>query len=115
MSVYVGKFNYAPYASNENMFVVFIEGWVERGRVLVFSTFTKDYWDVEKRAFDLTLAYVLQANDANVKTFKIRDLDEKAHYWFQGTRNDDSTITLTLQEGSTITGKFPIQLTKLVK
>ena len=80
MSVYTGKFNNAPYASNENIFVVLLDGWVERSRVLVFTTFTKDAYGNDKRAFDLTTQYVLGASDANFKKFSIRDLDKKTFY-----------------------------------
>jgi hypothetical protein len=99
MSVYTGKFNYSPYASNENIFVVLLDGWVERGRVQVFSTFTRDAAGVDKRPFDLTTAYVLKANDANANSFTIRDLDQKVYYWFDGARAGD-TLTLNLHNPS---------------
>lgn len=112
MSVYTGKFNYAPYATNENMFVVLRDGWVERGQVFVFSTFTKDAAGVDKRPFDLTSQYVLQSQDANAKNFTIRDLDKKAYYWFQCTRNEDNTITLNLSSPNSL-DKSTIKLTRL--
>ena len=112
MSVFTGKFDFSPYASNENMFVVLKDGWVERGQVFVFSTFTKDASGVDKRPFDLTTAYVLQAEDASAKTFTIRDLNKKAFYWFHGTRNEDGTITLELHSPNSF-DKSTIKLTKL--
>ncbi|KDR82023.1 hypothetical protein GALMADRAFT_152815 [Galerina marginata CBS 339.88] len=112
MSVYTGKFNYAPYASNENIFVVFVDGWVERGRVYVFSTFTKDAAGVDKRPFDLTTAFVLQGLTAGSKDFTIRDLDHKAYYWFTCVRNDENSVTLGLNNPSSF-NLASVQLTKL--
>ena len=75
MSVYTGKFNYARYASNENIFIALLDGWVERGRVHIFTTFTKNAAGVEKCPFAVT-QYVLRASDAaDVKKFTIRDID----------------------------------------
>ena len=112
MSVYTGKFDLTPFAKNENMFVVFMNDWTERSRVLVFSTFTKDAGGIEKRPFDLTTAYVLQAQDFNSKNFTIRDLDKKAFYWFECVRNDESSITLKLADPNSF-NLSTIQLTKL--
>ena len=111
--VYTGKFNYAPYASNENIFVVLLDGWVERGGVLVFSTFTKDAAGVDKRPFDLTTTYVLRASDSDAKKFTIRDLDNKAYYWFDASRGTD-TITLNLHNPNQLVAQN-IELTKLTK
>ena len=112
MSVYTGKFNYAPYASNENIFVVLLDGWVERSRVLVFSTFTKDGGGVEKRPFEPT-QYVLRASDADVKKFTIRDLDNQEYYWFDASRGTD-VITLNLRNADELLVEN-IELTKLTK
>ena len=105
----MGKFDWVPFASNENMFIVFMDGWVERGRVFVLSTFTKDAAGVEKRRF--ATEYVLQAN-ATAKDFTIRDLDQKAFYWFNCTRNDENNITLNLKN-PVAADTCTIQLTKL--
>ncbi|EDR10805.1 uncharacterized protein LACBIDRAFT_324709 [Laccaria bicolor S238N-H82] len=111
--VFTGKFNYSPYASNENIFVVLLDGWVERGGVLVFSTFTKDASGVDKRPFDLTTKYVLKASDSDVKKFIIRDLDNKAYYWFDASRGTD-TITLNLRHADQLVAQ-DIKLTQLTK
>ncbi|KAF8886688.1 hypothetical protein CPB84DRAFT_1850037 [Gymnopilus junonius] len=110
-TVFTGKFNYSPYASNENFFLTFVDGWVERGQVLVFSTFTKDAAGVDKRPFDLTTKYVLVGQDQYLTKFTINDLDKKAYYFFNGTRNADGTVTLTLVHGSS--NLATINLTKL--
>ncbi|EDR10804.1 uncharacterized protein LACBIDRAFT_293300 [Laccaria bicolor S238N-H82] len=111
MLVYTGKFNTESYAINENIFVVLLEDWVERGGVLVFSTFTKDDAGVEKRPFDLTTQYVLRSSDSDVKAFAIRDLNNEAFYWFNATRGTD-TITLNLNHGDRLITEG-IELTKL--
>ena len=48
MSVYTGKFNFRSITVNENIFVVLLDGWIERGHILVFTTFTKDSFGVER-------------------------------------------------------------------
>ncbi|PPQ96219.1 hypothetical protein CVT26_005593 [Gymnopilus dilepis] len=110
-TVFTGKFNYSPYASNENFFLTFVDGWVERGQVLVFSTFTKDAAGVDKRPFDLTTKYVLIGQDQYLTKFTINDLDKKSYYFFNGTRNSDGTVTLTLVHGSS--NLATINLTRL--
>jgi hypothetical protein len=105
MPVYTGKFNYSPYASNENIIVDFPDGWVTHGRARVWSTWTKDASGVEKSlAFGPALtSYVLRNVSDGATTFMIRDLDDKNYYWFTGTRKDD-TITLLLksQKGANV-------------
>jgi hypothetical protein len=113
MSVYTGKLNWEPQISNENVFVVLLDGWVERGRVLVFTTFTKDTRGVERRPFDLTTQYVLRASDTDVKKFTIRDLDNQAYYWFHAFRGTN-VITLHLYTANQLLAQN-IELTKLTK
>ncbi|KDR82291.1 hypothetical protein GALMADRAFT_152979 [Galerina marginata CBS 339.88] len=93
MSVYTGKLNYAPYATNENVFFILPYGWVERGQAYVFSTTTKDGAGVEK-------------------DFTIRDLDHKDYYWYSGVRKDENHVTLSLKN-TNLVNLSSIELTKL--
>ena len=112
MPVYTGKFNYSPYASNENIIVDLPDGWVTHGRVRVWSTWTKDASGGQKSlAFGPALAvYVLRDVSDNATTFTIRDLDNKNYYWFTGTRQGDS-ITLSLVNTKDVVCQSNITLT----
>ncbi|KAK7030120.1 hypothetical protein R3P38DRAFT_3189074 [Favolaschia claudopus] len=94
MSVYTGKFNYSPYASNENFFLDIPDGWTTHGRAHVFTTLTKDAEGVDKQPFFST-AYVLRSVNDDATSFTVRDLDNKDYYWFTGTRAGDQ-VTLSL-------------------
>ncbi|KAF8813133.1 hypothetical protein BYT27DRAFT_7181718 [Phlegmacium glaucopus] len=95
MAVYLGKLNYPPYASNENIIVDLPDGWVRHGRARVWSTWTKNASGTEKAMAFCPPLYVLRDVGDGATTFKIHDLDSKNYYWFTGTRTGDS-ITLSL-------------------
>ncbi|KAK7030147.1 hypothetical protein R3P38DRAFT_3514317 [Favolaschia claudopus] len=110
MSVYFGKFNYPPFASNENFFLDLPDGWITHGRAHVFTTLNKDGGGVSQRPFDLTTAYVLRAVNDNATSFTIRDLDDKVYYWFDGTREGDKvTLSLYSMNDSTVLSTVTLQ------
>ncbi|KAK6977149.1 hypothetical protein R3P38DRAFT_2582129 [Favolaschia claudopus] len=112
MSLYVGKLNYSPYASNENFLLDLPDGWITHGRAHVFSTFTQDAGGVNQRPFDLTTAYVLRAVNDDATSFVIRDLDNRKFYWFAGTREGDK-VTLNMHVGGDPTSQSTLTLDKV--
>ena len=110
-SIYVGKFNYSPYASNENIIVNIPDGWVKGARVRVWSTWTKDAGGGEKSlAFGPELgAYVFESVEGD--TFTIRDFHKKNYYWFTGVRfRREDSINLSLLNEKNDVVKYNISL-----
>src|SRR5258708_29109174 len=113
MPIYVGKLNYANYASDENIIVDLPDGWVTHGRARVWSTWTKDASGVAKSlAFGPALgAYVLRDVNDDATKFAIRDLDNKNYYYFHGIRHGDSvTLSLLNPKNEIVKADIPLKL-----
>lgn len=91
---YTGKFSYAPYASNENMFVTFPHGLGSRKPVWISSTFTVDGANVPKRIIKSTLELEEYTNHSDSPRFKTT----KQYYWYDGEINlANKTIQMTMR------------------
>ena len=83
---FTGKFNYSPYANNENIFVVLPNG-VEPGcKAYVFTTWTQNAAGVQKSPYAQVKNVI--SYPPGYAYFYIGTHDTAAYYWWRATVQD---------------------------
>ncbi|KAF8156085.1 hypothetical protein B0H34DRAFT_520723 [Crassisporium funariophilum] len=101
-SIFVGKLNYTPYASNENFFVVFPDGLSDTGRAYVLLTWTKNGSGIEKYRSVSSFHPARQSLGLSLlgdNGFQMKD-PEDAWYWYKGVVKGRDSIQIDMYEPS---------------